>query len=178
MSGPRRELAKRRRQSGHSQESLAELLEVSRSTIARWEAGESGMHPRQRVRLAQLLGVSFQELDYLLTGETSPPQLIDEADPATLDLQHLTLAAMAEFRSTDSRHGGGHLYDQVIAYLSTTLAPHCFGLLGSSRSDVFAAAASITEMAGWMAYEAGQVTLADRRGLPCQRDGQVHAPAR
>ncbi|MFJ2903429.1 helix-turn-helix transcriptional regulator [Streptomyces sp. NPDC091279] len=60
-------LAKRRRALGYSQEKLAELLGVDRTTVGRWESGKVAPQPPQRRRLAAVLAVGLQELDLLLT---------------------------------------------------------------------------------------------------------------
>jgi transcriptional regulator with XRE-family HTH domain len=68
-------LAQRRRVIGSSQEGLAEALGVERSTVVRWEAGETSPQPWCRPKLAKILAVSVEELDILLTsGETATPQ--------------------------------------------------------------------------------------------------------
>ncbi|MFI1885011.1 helix-turn-helix transcriptional regulator [Streptomyces jumonjinensis] len=59
-------LAERRKALGYSQEKLAELLGVDRTTIGRWESGRSEPQPPQRRGLAVALEVGLQELDALL----------------------------------------------------------------------------------------------------------------
>ncbi|MER8043480.1 helix-turn-helix transcriptional regulator [Streptomyces sp. NPDC094032] len=59
-------LAERRKTLGYSQEKLAELLGVDRTTVGRWESGKIAPQPRQRPGLAAALEVSLQELDALL----------------------------------------------------------------------------------------------------------------
>jgi DNA-binding XRE family transcriptional regulator len=67
----RRALAERRRTVGYTQEQLAALLEVERSTVVRWEAGETTPQPWCRPKLAEALTVSVDQLDTMLThGET------------------------------------------------------------------------------------------------------------
>ncbi|MFJ1600194.1 helix-turn-helix transcriptional regulator [Streptomyces sp. NPDC088261] len=61
-------LAERRRTLGYSQEKLAELLGVDRTTVGRWESGGAAPQPSQRRGLALALEVGFQELDMLLTS--------------------------------------------------------------------------------------------------------------
>ncbi|MGH3327417.1 MAG: helix-turn-helix domain-containing protein, partial [Streptomycetales bacterium] len=66
-------------------------------------------------------------------------------------------AAMRAFRAADMQIGGGSLYSAVVKYLHTEVAPRMFG----SNHDhdgklVFTAAAALTEMAGWMAHDAGR----------------------
>ena len=69
--------------------------------------------------------------------------------------------AMQAFRDADRRVGGGHLYPVVVQYLQATIAPHLFGaVVGTDGRTVFTAAGALTEMAGWMAYDAGRPQLA------------------
>jgi len=60
-------LAERRRTLGYSQEKLAQLLGVDRTTVGRWESGRIAPQPPQRRGLATALEVSLHELDILLT---------------------------------------------------------------------------------------------------------------
>lgn len=78
MAVKRRALADRRRVAGHTQESLAELLGVERSTVVRWEAGETEPLPLQRPKLAEALAVSLDKLHELLaTLDDVPAQHSD-----------------------------------------------------------------------------------------------------
>ncbi len=68
MTG-RQRLSRRRKAVGHTQESLAALLGVERSTAARWEQGRSEPMAWQRPRLAAALNVTVEELaDLLVVG--------------------------------------------------------------------------------------------------------------
>ncbi|MEV7504289.1 helix-turn-helix transcriptional regulator [Streptomyces sp. NPDC093018] len=67
-------LAERRRVLGYSQEKLAQLLGVDRTTVGRWECGKVAPQPPQRRGLATALEISLQELDLLLT----PPRAVVE----------------------------------------------------------------------------------------------------
>ncbi|MER5493638.1 helix-turn-helix transcriptional regulator [Streptomyces sp. NPDC002490] len=60
-------LAERRKALGYSQEKLAELLGVDRTTVGRWESGRTKPQPPQRRGLAIALEVTLAELDALLT---------------------------------------------------------------------------------------------------------------
>ena len=68
---------------------------------------------------------------------------------------------MQAFRSADLQVGGGHLYASVTKYLQADVAPRLFGSNdGADNRAVFTAAAALTEMAGWMAHDAGRDTIA------------------
>jgi transcriptional regulator with XRE-family HTH domain len=70
-------------------------------------------------------------------------------------------SAMRAFRAADKRVGGGHLYPAVVTYLHTEVGPRLFGSGETTgNEDLFAAAAALTEMAGWMAHDAGRDAIA------------------
>jgi transcriptional regulator with XRE-family HTH domain/tetratricopeptide (TPR) repeat protein len=70
---PRRErLAQRRKALGLTQEDLAALLKVERSTVVRWERGETEPLPWLRPRLARALRVSADRLAELLDDTGRP----------------------------------------------------------------------------------------------------------
>ena len=60
-----------RRASQHTQEQLAELLEVTRQSVSRWESGLAYPETEKLIRIASLYGVT---VDYLLTGKDSPAE--------------------------------------------------------------------------------------------------------
>jgi len=62
---------------------------------------------------------------------------------------------MRAFRAADKQVGGGHLYPTVVTYLHTEVGPRLFGGDSAGNESLFAAAAALTEMAGWMAHDAG-----------------------
>jgi len=66
MPMKRAAFAARRKAVGLSQDQLADRLRVDRSTVVRWEGGESEPQPRQRPRLAKVLQISTEQLDELL----------------------------------------------------------------------------------------------------------------
>jgi transcriptional regulator with XRE-family HTH domain len=67
-------LARARKTAGYTQESLAEVLQVERTTVIRWEAGTSEPVPHIRPKLAASLKISDHKLEELLfpagTSET------------------------------------------------------------------------------------------------------------
>src|SRR6202034_3323770 len=64
----RQRLVQRRKALGLTQEALAELVAVGRSTVVRWERGESEPLPSVRARLARALKVSADQLESLLNA--------------------------------------------------------------------------------------------------------------
>lgn len=62
-------LARRRKALGLTQESLAALLNVDRSTVARWERGKTEPQPWSRPKLAKVLRVTADRLDELLASD-------------------------------------------------------------------------------------------------------------
>lgn len=66
MEGRRHRLVAARKAAGFSQERLAEAVGVERSTVRRWERGETCPQPWARPKLARALGISDQALSELL----------------------------------------------------------------------------------------------------------------
>lgn len=64
------------------------------------------------------------------------------------------MAAMDAFRSADRQSGGGRLYGAVVQHLRDHVGPRLVDL--STGNGVFAAAAALTELAGWMAHDGGR----------------------
>ncbi|MEU4352481.1 helix-turn-helix transcriptional regulator [Streptomyces sp. NPDC023838] len=88
------------------------------------------------------------------------------------------VAAMDAFRNADRQTGGTRLYGAVVRHLTSSVAPRLVD--ADSHPQVFAAAAALTEMAGWMAHDSGRDDLAERhftRALPLASTSGDHALA-
>ncbi len=70
-------------------------------------------------------------------------------------------AATIAFRTADRQLGGGHLYPVVVRYLQTEVYAQLIGH-GHQPAAVFSAASSLTDMAGWLAYDDQRRDLADQ----------------
>jgi tetratricopeptide (TPR) repeat protein len=81
----RRRLAERRKALGLTQEALADLMGVERSTIVRWERGETEPLPLIRPKLARALRVSADRLGELLAP--AAPAAVDGAGGAGVPRQ-------------------------------------------------------------------------------------------
>jgi transcriptional regulator with XRE-family HTH domain len=81
MLGRRQRLAMRRKTVGLSQERLAEVVGVDRSTVVRWERGVTDPQPWHRPRLALALKLSVEDLAELLANvEDAPSQPNERLD--------------------------------------------------------------------------------------------------
>jgi tetratricopeptide (TPR) repeat protein/transcriptional regulator with XRE-family HTH domain len=85
----RHRLAQRRKALGLTQEALARILDVERSTVARWERGQTEPLPWIWPKLAKTLQVSADRLQDLLAGRP--------ASPAPAPVPHQLPAATAGF---------------------------------------------------------------------------------
>ncbi|MFI2712098.1 helix-turn-helix transcriptional regulator [Micromonospora sp. NPDC018662] len=66
MALKRQRFCQRRKALGYSQERLADILGVERSTVVRWENAETDPHPWHRTRIAFALGVTLEQVDGML----------------------------------------------------------------------------------------------------------------
>jgi tetratricopeptide (TPR) repeat protein len=132
--------------------------ELGPGTIRAWESGAVSP-PIQVLAAAQRLTpqAPAPTVAAQLDG-ASPPDagLLVTAPAAPFTAAASIEAVMQAFRDADRQVGGGYVYGAVIRYLEREIAPQLFG----GASDVFSAAAALTEMAGWMAHDAGDDTLA------------------
>jgi DNA-binding XRE family transcriptional regulator len=83
MAGKRQRLVSMRKAAGFSQERLAEVVGVERSTVQRWERGERCPQPWARPKLARALGISDQELAELLDEPAKPEGPASASGPIT-----------------------------------------------------------------------------------------------
>ena len=94
-----------------------------------------------------------------------PPTAMGELPPDRDDM-----AAVDAFRNADRTAGGGRLYNAVVRHLTDNIGPRLVDTDGNTQ--IFAVAAALTEMAGWMAHDSGRDDVADRhftRALPLAR---------
>ncbi len=87
-----------RKQSGLSQEGLADLLGVTRQAVQKWESGTSRPDMDNLIALARYFNVT---LDYLVTGQESPPA----AGPSTTIVNNYYTGIQYEYKSRRTLFG-------------------------------------------------------------------------
>lgn len=107
------------------------------------------------------------------------PAAMPTLPPELMPARSNDLAAMQSLRTADSQLGGGYLYATVASYLQHNVGPRLFGsgTVGPEEHGVFTAAAALTEMAGWMAHDAGRNALGEQhfqRALGLAHAGHDH----
>ncbi|MBO0610704.1 helix-turn-helix domain-containing protein [Myceligenerans salitolerans] len=118
----RSRLSDARKSAGYSQEALAEQLGIDRTTVQRWESGESRPQPLQRANLATALGLTRDALEAAL-GTVATGLQVSSATPSPLE------AARPTFSTSPTDPGGllglldaaRPLVDDTLA--ATTLSP-------------------------------------------------------
>ncbi len=113
-----------------------------------------------------LLGLARRQWEPVILAAMSPAFATPDGDDVD---------AMEAFRSADRQTGGGRLYGAVVRHLSDRVAPRLVDATGGVQ--VFAAAAALTEMAGWMAHDSGRDDRAVQhfaRALPLARVSGDH----
>ncbi len=163
MSRRRHRLAQRRRAVGLSQEALAGLVGVDRSTVVRWERADTEPQPWHRRTLADALKVSVEALAALLAdvGEVPvrPRERLDYVlrNPASVDL--VAAAYLREqLRYLDERYDhtpstlllgeAGQVYGQTIF-----LREHACSLV---RRELLAAEVESATLMGQLVWDASQ----------------------
>ncbi|MFD8249686.1 helix-turn-helix domain-containing protein [Nocardia sp. NPDC059691] len=159
------------------QTDVARWAGLSQARLSRLETGPPIKHLDDLVFWARLLDIPAQLLWFQMPGTphpvlSAPPEPSEQPSGGRYRLlrfdDHLPpdeadIAAMQTFREADRSYGGGRLYSEVFHYWNTRLAPRLFNGDDDPAPKVFAAAAGIVEMAGWMAHDAGRDDRADRQ---------------
>lgn len=79
-----------RKNAGYSQEQLAEMLEISRQAVSKWESAQGYPDIENVIRLSQIYHVST---DYILLGsknETSPDDVLPEKSKVKREMHATT----------------------------------------------------------------------------------------
>jgi transcriptional regulator with XRE-family HTH domain len=164
MPAKRHRFAVRRKAVGFSQEQLAERLRIDRSTVARWEAGETEPQPWIRPQLARALQLSLDQLEHLLTaGEVAGTEGRARVSHALIHPGSTDILTVAHLRNEVQ-----HLDEQYVHVPSSSLlarAGQCLGQLrflaahavsGQIRRELFAVEAEAAILMGQLVWDASQ----------------------
>jgi DNA-binding XRE family transcriptional regulator len=121
LTARRSRLAERRRVVGRSQEKLAQELGVERSTVVRWEAGDTEPRPWLRPRPARVLQLTIEQLDDLLTEPST--RVGTSASPAAITVPAVVMP------TTDVEPGADKPSGQLASRLPTG------GVLGMDAAE-------------------------------------------
>lgn len=160
----RARLAQRRKAVGLSQERLAEILGVDRSTVVRWERANFDPQPWHRPKLATALRVSIEELAVLLADLGEAPSQPNErltyalTHPASVDLVAVGYLRQ-QIQRLDERYDltpssslladVGQLHGQA-AYLRS------FAMTAKVRRELWAAEGESALLMGQLVWDASQ----------------------
>jgi DNA-binding XRE family transcriptional regulator/tetratricopeptide (TPR) repeat protein len=103
MAVKRRSFAQARRAAGFTQESLAERLEVDRTTVARWESGEYSPQPWLRPKIAEAFEISLKECSQLLDGVGTTESTV-EVSASLVKADGVPLAGAEQVEATGHGH--------------------------------------------------------------------------
>lgn len=155
---------------GISTRRIAAAVDITQGRLYDYMNGKSRV---EKLSLFEQIADAFHIPGHLLglaRRTWEPPAVEPQHQVAEVAPDGDDLAAMDAFRVADRQTGGGRLYGAVVRHLSDRVAPRLVDT--GSGPQVFAAAAALTEMAGWMAHDSGQDDLAGRhfaRALPLAR---------
>ncbi|MCR5591449.1 MAG: helix-turn-helix domain-containing protein [Lachnospiraceae bacterium] len=91
-----------RKKNGWSQEELAEMLDVSRQSVSKWEGAQSVPDLQKIIKMAEIFSVST---DYLLKDEIEPEERAVSAEPdRSSSLRKLTMEEASEYIGLRKQH--------------------------------------------------------------------------
>ena len=100
-----------RKRKGISQEKLAELLDISRQAVTKWESGKGNPDTENLIRLSEIFGVS---LDELCGKEAEKPKKINYAPGHILCLLFPCLHLCFQMSASQPVYRAGNLYRRFL----------------------------------------------------------------
>jgi DNA-binding XRE family transcriptional regulator len=164
VASRRQRFAARRKAVGYSQEQFAERVGVERSTVVRWESGESEPQPWLRPKIARTLQVSIEQLDELLAeGGLSESDMDERLEYALTHPTSVDLVTVGHLRhqvqQLDER------YDRAPSTSLLAEAGQCLGQVGflsanatkgRVRRELYAVEAEAATLMGQLVWDASQ----------------------
>lgn len=121
----------------------AALLQVPESLL--WFRPARRPHPRERLPEAKPDEPPERSL---------PAALAPDPEASDHDGVEAIRTRIRMFQAADRQLGGGAIYQSVVRYLTTDIARRLLDVDGDD--ELFAAATSVAQIAGWMAHDAGR----------------------
>lgn len=155
-------LADRRRAMGLSQEKFAEVLGVDRSTVGRWERGDTEPQPEIRPHIASTLRIDLGKLSELFDtrqSSTPAPEINAVGEPIGDRQISQTKAKISSLLASEKVFGGALL--SPIALRASSTFDRRLQVAGARRgyeSDAYATAAELYEVTGWFLVDAAEAT--------------------
>ena len=191
MKRRRDRLASRRRALGLSQEALAERLGIERTTVARWESGETQPLAWFRPRLATALQVSVDDLDVMIRNVDERADTVGRkqsrlriaicgsrvagSDAGLIDATVAELARLVVSENLDVNHGPIGVGIEVMTYVADQFRPSGFTMTAALfEHENVVRGADLFLVIGGGAGTAAEVTLARQAGrtiVPFPRTG-------
>ncbi|WP_243789498.1 hypothetical protein [Saccharopolyspora gloriosae] len=136
--------------------------------IAKWERGAVRWPTAAyRAALRAVLGAADDTvLGFRSRNRNPAPPVIPSIGIPTTSVDAIRVVS-ASFQSADRRVGGGNLYETVRHYFNTVVMP--LVKLKQDDAEVLSAAASMLELAGWMAHDSGNDVPAREHFLTAYR---------
>ena len=164
MPVKRQRFAARRKAVGFSQEQLAERLSIDRSTIARWESGDTEPQPWIRPRLARVLQVSIDQLDGLLAeGGLTESESAERVNYALTHPGSTDLVSVAHLRHQVQQLDEQYVHvpsTGLLAQVGQYLGQVCFlaahAVSGRVRRELYAVQAEAGILMGQLVWDASQ----------------------
>lgn len=132
-------ISEARREKGISQEELAELVEVTRQTVSRWETGEGAPNAEYVKKLCEVFSMSADELLFGVSeadGDktSSPPQLyaeeaVSESSAEAMNAEEAVSAPLAEAAKEEDKRPkrGLRIFRNTILFGFLSLLALIFG---------------------------------------------------
>lgn len=150
---------------------VAGWFDLTQAQLSRIENGSPVTDLARLVPMATRLGIPSDLLWFKLPNAEPLRDAVRVVEPETTPAMRpqrqpssngsTYASAMQSFRAADRQVGGGHLYATVVSYMQAEVAPRLLEISPNGESQhAFTAAAGLTEMAGWMAHDAGRDQVA------------------
>ena len=115
-----------RKKNGWSQEELAEMLDVSRQSISKWEGAQSIPDMNRVLKMSEVFGVTT---DYLLKDELDAPELADDTAVSGVE-RNVSMEEASAFLEEQNHHAA----KASVGAMLTILSPVVLLVLEGSRA--------------------------------------------